>query len=138
MSSSPDQAKTSNDQCIRQQRATALKGEHFMNSTLRITLVAGTLSLLAAASFGQVKQVNLVSDQAGVAAVTDANLVNPWGIAFSATSPLWIADNGTALSTLYQNTGAIVPLVVSMPPGNAPTGTVFNGGTGFVVSSGTK
>jgi hypothetical protein len=46
-------------------------------------------------------QHNLVSDQAGVADFVDANLVNPWGICTSATSPFWLSDAGTGLSTLY-------------------------------------
>src|SRR5262249_58743695 len=40
-----------------------------------------------------VLQTNLVSDLPGVAAVTDPNLVNPWGVAESSGSPFWIADN---------------------------------------------
>src|SRR5581483_12375688 len=40
-------------------------------------------------------QVNLVSDQAGSALITDPNLVNPWGVAFLPTGPFWIADNGS-------------------------------------------
>src|SRR5262249_5050222 len=44
--------------------------------------------------------------------------------------PVWIADNGTGLSTLYTGTGNIVPLVVTIPSGSgdtsAPTGLVFN------------
>jgi hypothetical protein len=32
-------------------------------------------------------QTNLVSDIPGLAAVTDANLVNPWGVSFGAASP---------------------------------------------------
>ena len=77
-------------------------------------------------------QQNLVSDIPGLAAVTDTNLVNPWGISFSATSPFWIADNGSGLSTLYNSTGAIQALVVTIPPpagqpGPAtPTGTIAN------------
>jgi hypothetical protein len=43
----------------------------------------------------------LVSDQAGVAQLTDPNLVNAWGLAFSPTSPFWVANNGTNTSTLY-------------------------------------
>ena len=31
-------------------------------------------------------QTNLVSDQPGVALITDPNLVNPWGISMTATS----------------------------------------------------
>jgi uncharacterized protein (TIGR03118 family) len=76
-------------------------------------------------------QTNLVSDLPGVAITQDPNLVNPWGIAFSPASPFWISDNGTGLSTLYNNGGTgIVGLVVGIPaPGGgsgAPTGAVFN------------
>ena len=39
-------------------------------------------------------QTNLVSDQPGVALITDPNLVNAWGITSSSTSPFWIADSG--------------------------------------------
>src|SRR5262249_1642960 len=59
----------------------------------------------------------------------------------SSTSPLWVADNGTGLSTLYNGQGQIVPLVVTIPPGAAnagssgtPTGTGFNGTNEFQVS----
>src|SRR5213595_3122758 len=61
-------------------------------------------------------QTNLVSDIPGLAANTDPNLVNPWGIAFGPTSPFWISDNHTGLSTLYTGSGEIVPLVVTIPP----------------------
>ncbi len=77
---------------------------------------------------------NLVSDQPGVADHMDPNLVNAWGIVASATSPWWVADNGTGVATLYNGTGAAVPIVVSVP--GAPTGIVFNGGLSFVVSNG--
>jgi hypothetical protein len=43
-------------------------------------------------------QTNLVSDGAVPAAVTDPNLVNPWGVSFSATSPIWVSDNGSGLA----------------------------------------
>jgi uncharacterized protein (TIGR03118 family) len=81
----------------------------------------------------------LVSDQPGVAPVTDPNLVNAWGLAASATSPWWVADNETSVSTLYNgNTGQPVPLVVSVGTDSGPTGVVFNGGSGFVVTNGTQ
>jgi uncharacterized protein (TIGR03118 family) len=89
------------------------------------------------------KQTNLISDRAGVAPVTDPNLVNPWGLARSSTSPWWVSDNGMGVSTLYANTGTtIVPLVVTIPPSDpsmppgTPTGVVFNGGTGFEIKKG--
>ena len=88
---------------------------------------------------GTVLQTNLVSDLPGVAAVTDSDLVNPWGISESGGSPFWVSDNGAGLSTLYLVPGAgntavsISPLVVSIPTpvslsGGTPTGTVFNAG----------
>ena len=77
---------------------------------------------------------NLVSDQPGVATYLDPNLVNAWGLVASATSPWWVADNETAVSTLYNGAGTPQSLVVSVP--GAPTGIVFNGGPSFVVSSG--
>jgi uncharacterized protein (TIGR03118 family) len=77
---------------------------------------------------------NLVSDVPGAADHTDSNLVNAWGLVASATSPWWVADNETAVSTLYDGAGMPQSLVVSVP--GAPTGIVFNGGPSFVVSSG--
>ncbi len=56
---------------------------------------------------GNVLQTNLVSDLPGVAQKTDPNLVNPWGISESPTSPFWISDNNAGVSTLYNyNPGA--------------------------------
>ena len=79
----------------------------------------------------------LVSDVPGAAPVTDTDLVNPWGLAANPSGGAWwVADNGTGVSTLYTGTGAKVSLVVSIP-GGLPTGAVFNGGSGFVVTSGT-
>src|SRR3954447_19665390 len=89
---------------------------------------------------GQYVQRNLVSNQPGVAELRDPDLVNAWGLSFGPTTPAWVADNGTDVSTLYSGgvgpTPVVkVPLTVSIP-GGAPTGTVYNGGTGFVVHSG--
>lgn len=86
------------------------------------------------------EQRNLVSDIAGVARITDRNLVNPWGLAAGPSTPLWVADNGTDVSTVYSgavNGGIpmIAPLVVSIP-GGAPTGIVFNPTNGFVIHNG--
>ncbi len=50
-------------------------------------IVFGALTGAALSSpLGPYSQTNLVSDLPGVAAHMDANLVNPWGIAFSAGS----------------------------------------------------
>jgi uncharacterized protein (TIGR03118 family) len=85
-------------------------------------------------------QTNLVSDLPGRAAITDPNVVNPWGLVAGPTTPLWSNDNGTGLSTLYSggvngSTPAIVPVVVRVA-GGLDTGIVFNGTSGFTVSAG--
>lgn len=85
---------------------------------------------------------NLVSDLSGLAPVTDTNLVNPWGLTRSASSPWWVSDNGTGVSTLYRGDGSIVspPSPVTIPPApggappSAPTGTVFNPNSAVVGS----
>jgi len=77
---------------------------------------------------------NLVSDGFVPAEHTDPHLVNGWGIAAGPSTPWWVADNGTDVSTLYNGTGIAVPLVVGVEGG--PTGAVFNEGSDFVVSDG--
>jgi uncharacterized protein (TIGR03118 family) len=95
-----------------------------------------SLALLASAAPGSAGPVgfvqqNLVSNVPGLAKVTDPQLVNPWGISFAPSSPFWIADNGTGVSTLYNGAGAKQGLVVTIPSASpvgtsTPTGTVFN------------
>jgi|CZKM01.1.fsa_nt_gi uncharacterized protein (TIGR03118 family) len=88
---------------------------------------------------GEYQQTNLVSDLPGVALLQDTNLVNAWGMSFSATSPFWISDNGSGLSTLYAvtyNTNGTVKVVkqglqVGIPGEGNPTGQLFNSTGGF-------
>jgi uncharacterized protein (TIGR03118 family) len=87
----------------------------------------------------QVNGVPTLTDANGIvhlAKFFDPNLVNPWGVGESATSPFWVADNGSGQSTLYNTAGTPLALVVSIPtPGDplgtsgAPTGLVFNTST---------
>jgi uncharacterized protein (TIGR03118 family) len=105
---------------------------------------AAALATTAQPGSAVVHETNLVSDIPGLAATTDPLLRNPWGIAASTGSPLWIADNGTGVSALYNGTGQPFPignpLVVSIPPASGlagtPTGSVFNGTSDFLVSNG--
>jgi uncharacterized protein (TIGR03118 family) len=91
-------------------------------------------------------QTNIISDIAGIAQNTDANLANPWGLAASATGPFWIADNGTGLATIDNAQGVqqLPPVTIPPPHGSAPgttaapTGVVFNGGGNFIVSENGK
>jgi uncharacterized protein (TIGR03118 family) len=87
-------------------------------------------------------QTNLVSGVIGLAAHTDPDLVNAWGIASSATSPWWVNSAGKGLSILYDGTGTPFPinspLKVAIPPlgSSIPTGIVFNNTTDFPVDTG--
>ena len=100
--------------------------------TLKLTLIFG-LTLLAIPALAAVTGkppasgyhlVLLQSDQPGVAQNTDPDLVNAWGLSLrSGATDLWVSDNGTGLSTVYDfNTGAKeFGVTVS---GGVPTGTV--------------
>lgn len=120
----------------------------FFQSMSRLTLlmVVSVMPQAMLASALSFVQTNLTSDIPGLANNTDPNLVNPWGMTFSSTSPFWIADNHTGLSTVYNAAGQPFPtnspLVVTIPPPSggtppaSPTGTVFNGSSGFELASG--
>lgn len=125
-----------------------------MRSRIYARLLFSAAGLLLAASPYSLQAANaylvhnLLSDIPG-ADKTDTALVNPWGIAFSATGPFWIGDNRTGLSTVYTVNGttglSISTLKVTIPLSarggttGAPTGVVapsFYGITGFQVSPG--
>jgi len=77
-------------------------------------------------------QTNLVSDVSGKAPKIDAHLVNPWGLSRGASTDWWVADQGSGVSTLYDGSGDIESLVVTIPPASgtgtgSPTGTVALG-----------
>jgi uncharacterized protein (TIGR03118 family) len=84
----------------------------------------------------------LVSDGALPADHVDAKLINPWGVAFNPNAVVWLGDNGTGVSTLYDGNGVAQSLVVKIPPAaigdglGHPTGLVYNGSEDFVVSKG--
>jgi uncharacterized protein (TIGR03118 family) len=101
-----------------------------------LSLVAITLLSLPATA--QVFTVNwLVSDIDNVGSQpTDTDLVNPWGMVSSSSSPWWVSDNGTGKLTLYDGTGLKQGLVVAVPqwdnsPGGNPSGQIFNATTDF-------
>jgi uncharacterized protein (TIGR03118 family) len=82
----------------------------------------------------------LVSDGVVAAGHTDAQLQNPWGLAFAPGGPFWIADNNDSLATVYDGNGVPGTPVVTLPaatngPAN-PSGEVYNGTSDFPVGSG--
>ena len=89
-------------------------------------------------------ETKLVADDPSLGATTvDPNLVNPWGLAFSSGGTLWVSDNGTSISTLYDGTGKKLGLEVGIPtvgggPGGKPTGQVFNPTADFLINGGSK
>src|SRR4051812_38660294 len=72
----------------------------------------------------------------GAAKKQDPNLVNPWGLALLATSPMWVANNHTDTSTLYNGNGDPQALVVHLPASFGATGMVSNATTDFAVTGG--
>ena len=131
-----------------------------------VTRLASAMAVAAAASVGlsgaalpatasqgaasrAYTQTNLVSDIPGLASHTDPNLHNAWGTSTGPGLPIWVSDNASGVTTLYDGQGNPQPgsgdnqLVVTIPappsagPGavGAPDGTVFNpSADGFVVS----
>ncbi|MGC4073743.1 MAG: TIGR03118 family protein [Nibricoccus sp.] len=114
------------------QNPTHAEKKFFVPAFVALSLCLLTPTLHAQLGF---IQTNLVSDIPGMAAVTDARLVNPWGISYGPGGPFWISDAGTGLSTVYNTAGAIQAPVSTIPnPAggiSTPTGQVFNGGTAF-------
>ena len=96
-----------------------------------------------------VVETDLIADQASMSvAHVDPNLINPWGLAYGPQTYLWVADNSSGMSTVYDGSGAPMPtppLVVTVPPATggsqgSPTGLVFNGtgdfdGDSFIFAS---
>jgi uncharacterized protein (TIGR03118 family) len=81
------------------------------------------------------RETNLISDLPGFAAFQDPLLVNPWGISLTASSPFWVANNGTSTSQLLRGDVSGSPFVLNpslqtvVIPGGLPTGTVANPST---------
>jgi uncharacterized protein (TIGR03118 family) len=94
------------------------------------------LGIVAPAQAGSTFSVtNLITNDQSVnkAQITDPNLVNPWGVSFSSTSPVWVSDEGKGVSTLYSITANDQASIVTGPDfpviiqGGGVTGQAFNG-----------
>ena len=126
---------------------------HLFPKTFLVTSIAvgalwaGTLR----AQVADFVQVNLVSDIPGLATITEPELVNPWGVSHSTTSPFWTSNQGTSTATLFavtDRTKVTKVTAVNPPTGNiaipktatgpqGPTGQVNNTNTAsFLVKNG--
>ena len=111
--------------------------------TKKMGLIAGLMLFACPAAFAAghhpavpaFKVVPMIADKDGKAPVTDSLLKNPWGISQFPGGNLWVSDNRTGVSTIYDpKTWAKNDLVVKVP-GGEPTGQVaIPSGHGFVVS----
>jgi uncharacterized protein (TIGR03118 family) len=96
-------------------------------ATLGLAFVFSSSTALA-----QYQLRNLVSNQVKQAENVDPLSVNAWGLARGATTPWWVADNGSGWSTLYNAAGIKQGLEVEIPPApgagpiGLPTGVVWN------------
>src|SRR6266545_1727715 len=105
-----------------------------------LLLLGAALFTVASARADTYSWTNFQSDIPGVAQHVDPNLVNPWGMAVSSGGVIWVSNNGTGTSTLYQQDGTALTLVVEIPRAARnrdvanPTGIVFNSTSFFQVT----
>jgi hypothetical protein len=109
-----------------------------LRQALIVAALASGLAAGAAFAANSYTVRNLVSDGGVPAEHRDDNLKNGWGIALSATSPIWVSDNGTGMATLYDGFGNMLSVVVSVPSASGtdpgvPICIVFNGSNDFVI-----
>jgi uncharacterized protein (TIGR03118 family) len=106
--------------------------------------LAALPAVAGASTASGVDQIRMVSDIPGEAPLTDPDLINPWGLAFTSTSKIWVSDAGTDVSTLYGSAPGSTTATksstvrVTLPGSPAvPTGQVAYTGKGFTESNGT-
>jgi len=120
-----------------------------MRSAIKTLAVFALAAVSPCLTFAQYTRTDLVTNSGAGGTVNDSHLVNAWGLVSTGTSPYWVSDNATGLSTLYaiSNTNGVVSattlgLVVAVPSVSGgqgtPTGIVApetpKGVTAFVVS----
>jgi uncharacterized protein (TIGR03118 family) len=119
-----------------------------MRLPIKTLAVFALAVLLPGLTSAQYTRTDLVTNSGAGGTVQDPHLVNGWGLVSTGTSPFWVSDNATGVSTLYSisNTNGVaaspVGLVVTIPsvsggPGT-PTGVVApetpRGDTAFTIS----
>jgi uncharacterized protein (TIGR03118 family) len=119
-------------------------------TTTRRKLLIGALALAATATGGlggpaaasarghednAFRQVNLASDLAGLAPLTDPDVRNPWGIAFGPATPLWVNNEFSDSITLYSGANGVAAFrkLDLRVTASSPFGIVFNPTNSFVI-----
>src|SRR5215472_12679149 len=89
-----------------------------------VTLVAQSPSTPSSPAPPTFTQTNRVADTPGTAKITDANLVNPWGMALGINSGIWVSSNASGNTKSYDGTGQALPasspqrVTIPAPPGS--------------------
>lgn len=87
-------------------------------------------------------QVNLVGNDFSFSPLhTDPNLLNPWGISFPPSGPVWVSAFGSGLRTAYNLDGVSMGTPLSLPKGGGsgpirPSGNTFNPTADFKLPNG--
>jgi uncharacterized protein (TIGR03118 family) len=94
------------------------------------------LGIVAPAQAGETFSItNLITNNQAdnPAQITDPNLVNPWGVSFGPTTPLWVSNEGPGVASLYSISTSDQVSIVSNPSlfpvqiqGGGVTGQAFN------------
>lgn len=108
----------------------------------RLSIAILTLAPAAfPAAANSYNQHNLVADTAGVADFTDPNLLDPWGLCYSATSPFWVSNHRHGTAGVYSGNGTVSATAPTVPAATGtgqgtPTGQVQNSTGGFLLANG--
>jgi uncharacterized protein (TIGR03118 family) len=110
-------------------RTTSERKKREMRVTIKTLAFFALATIFPCLTFAQYKRADLVTNSGANGTVPDPHLVNAWGLVSTGTSPFWVSDNSTGLSTLYSisNTSGVVAtplgLVVSIPSVSGGLGT---------------
>jgi uncharacterized protein (TIGR03118 family) len=111
-----------------------------LRNRLKFSLAPAALSLVfVSGAAAQYSRTDFATDSGTATNPPDKALVNSWGLVALPTTPFWLSDNGTGLSTLYTGGGTKLGLTVTIPSQNGtaqgtPTGIVGNSSSDFVIT----
>lgn len=108
--------------------------------TYTLPALLGLLLLVSSSAVAQYKIRYLDSDVSGRATYYQPLLGDAWGLAYAPGGTIWVSDESTGWSTLYNGAGVQQSLEVVVPSAagtgfGTPTGIVYNGSQEFAIDS---
>ena len=104
-----------------------------MSVAVGMAVVLGTVVPAQAGPTFSVNNLITNNQSDNQAQITDPNLVNPWGVSFGPTTPLWVSNEGTGVASLYSISTSDQVSIVTNPSlfpvkiqGGEVTGQIFN------------